>query len=115
MAESKSEASFMTLPPEVRVKIYRSLLRFDSWICMRRGQVDNLHPAILATCRLIHNEAIVVLYEENLFVEALVDESNPNARFIKRQKLLLPQPTDESAVEEELRLIPRSVPSCARI
>ena len=65
-----------------------------------QGMLNGLHPAILATCRLIHNEAIVVLYEENVFIEALIDESNPNAKFIKRQKLLLPPPTEDGATEE---------------
>ena len=106
MAKNIPETSLLSLPPEVRVKIYRDLLRSDSWICMKRGQppgqgtLNGLHPAILATCRLIHNEAVVMLYEENSFIEALVDESNPNAKFIKRQRLLLPEPTDESATDE---------------
>ena len=98
--------SLLNLPPEVRLRIYHLLLHHESWICMRRMRPpcqrlpNALHPAILATCRLIHNEAISVLYEENLFIEGLIDEQNSNAKFIKRQKLMLPPPTEEGAMGE---------------
>ena len=87
--------SFLSLPPEVRVQIYRHLLCRNTWIQPNRasdkfcGALDvlartkgmNLLPsfeleprtenspeiAILRTCRKIYAEAMPVLYGENSF------------------------------------------------
>ncbi|MCJ1314003.1 hypothetical protein MMC25_007683 [Agyrium rufum] len=53
--------SFFDLPTEVRLLIYPYLLTGDY------SPVDWIHPAILRTCRTIHDEAISILYSSNLF------------------------------------------------
>lgn len=77
--------AFLSLPPEVRVEIYRCLLRHDLWIWPQRNNTSeywsrfiqpkratvtnnfSLESAILRTCRRIYSEATSVLYGENGF------------------------------------------------
>lgn len=87
--------SFLSLPPELRVQIYRYLLCHNSWIQPHRtsdmpgylydiqartrgmsrlpsfepgpSTVYSLESAILRTCRTIYAEAMPVLYGENSF------------------------------------------------
>ncbi|KAK4444132.1 hypothetical protein QBC34DRAFT_430162 [Podospora aff. communis PSN243] len=56
--------SFLDIPPEIRLMIYRDLLISDKaididWECPR------LHPQIMQTCKIIFREAHPVLYDEN--------------------------------------------------
>ncbi len=78
--------SFLSLPPELRVQIYRCLLCHDSLILSHSyGPVSKRHGlhederyqsptsfsierAILRTCRAIYSEAMPVLYGENTFL-----------------------------------------------
>ena len=89
--------SFLSLPPELRVQIYRYLLCRNSWIQPQRssdmkgwpcevqaisarapGLLTSIGPgpsteyspesAILRTCRIIYTEAMPVLYGENSFL-----------------------------------------------
>ena len=46
--------------------------------------LNNLHPAILGTCRLIYHEAHDVLYGENLFHVHRINSTNRNAVLIRR-------------------------------
>ena len=70
--------SFLDLPPEVRLKIYRYLLltRLNKCIepIFNMAQHD-LQPAILRTCGLIKQEASAVLYGENSFVHIVHDDA----------------------------------------
>jgi hypothetical protein len=70
--------SFLDLPPEVRIQIYRLLLSRDSTIdfeiylncraiIARRAEQHWIYPAILACCRLTNNEGTPILYGENMF------------------------------------------------
>ncbi|KAK3660910.1 Glycosylphosphatidylinositol (GPI) anchor assembly protein [Elasticomyces elasticus] len=73
--------SFITLPPELRVEVYRYLLVTGSFIRICRIKAKNSHHgrsfvkarsqifghAILSTNRLLHEEAAEVLYSENRF------------------------------------------------
>ena len=68
--------SFLNLPPEVRLGIYRYLFLTESNIII--SPLDNsayhdLQPAILRTCKLIEEEARAVLYRENTFVHIVHD------------------------------------------
>ncbi len=68
--------TFLDLPPEVRLKIYRYLLltRPNKLIDpMYRMAYHDLEPAILQTCSLIKREASAVLYGENSFVQIIHD------------------------------------------
>lgn len=67
-------AQWDDLPGEVRNQIYRFLLRNKHYVIEPQGEKDDglpvqngLHPAILCTSKAIKNEAISILYEENLF------------------------------------------------
>ncbi|KAL9105718.1 MAG: hypothetical protein Q9227_009158 [Pyrenula ochraceoflavens] len=62
--------SFLHLPAEIRFEIYRYLLVRDkparlSWPHKRWLVNAGRQPAILRCCRLIHDEALIVLYGEN--------------------------------------------------
>ncbi|OCL08583.1 hypothetical protein AOQ84DRAFT_354416 [Glonium stellatum] len=79
---SKSRNSILVLPPELRLLIYRYLLVSNDdynhylicpstdglHIVTRNGySTHNVHPEILATCRLINREGTPMLYEENVY------------------------------------------------
>jgi hypothetical protein len=70
--DSPSHASlnFLSLPVELRLKIYRFLLviaRPSPGPESQALSVDRPHPAILRACKQIHGEATPVLYGENIF------------------------------------------------
>ena len=95
--------SLLLLPSEIRLEIYRHLLRLTTMVELRYkswGEVkermllvetsecpSGLHAEILATCRKIHSEAGAVLYRENRFVIRCYEQSgirryiDPEPRF----------------------------------
>ncbi|KAI9785528.1 MAG: hypothetical protein M1839_009269 [Geoglossum umbratile] len=61
---------FLSLPPEIRNKIYRHLLTSPQTLTSPQRPSahfiqNHLQPGILATSRQVHNEALRILYEEN--------------------------------------------------
>lgn len=83
MAEPQPLSLLLALPTEIRLKIYRRFLR-NFWpiehLQRRKARARNgrwsSNTAILAVCKLVNNEALSVLYGENLFVIALHGLSN---------------------------------------
>jgi len=85
--EFNNKTTFLTLPVEIRLRIYDLLLvsRFDrdkspGWavgrtnqkkICLDTAQAPqyrSMEPAILRTCKMVHNEAVSTLYSKNAFL-----------------------------------------------
>ncbi|KAK2074087.1 hypothetical protein P8C59_008321 [Phyllachora maydis] len=65
-----SSSSFLRLPLELRLQIYRYLLVLPSSprdLARRRNRYDRIHPAILSACAQTHDEAAPVLYGANTF------------------------------------------------
>ena len=63
-----------TLPAEIRMLIYRELLRDKKSVLKPQGESHNdcipkknLYPAILGVCKQTYAEASAILYEENSF------------------------------------------------
>ena len=86
----------LRLPPELRLRIYRLLLLSDQTVRMTWRQDDEscprpncLFPAILRTCRVIHNEAIDVLYGENDFRAHRINDANINTASIRHAKFVI--------------------------
>ena len=78
---------FMKLATELRLQIYRELLQAKNDLRMStsRGFYRNhLHPNILQTCHQVYDEAVEVLYGENIFHVDHVNPDNPNASRVKR-------------------------------
>ena len=68
--------SFLDLPPEVRLKVYRHLFltRLNKIISpLDNSAYHDLQPAILRTRKLIEEEARTVLYRENTFIHIIHD------------------------------------------
>lgn len=68
---SSSSSPFLTLPAEIRQKIYTHLLTAPHPIrgpVARGNQTYSLHTAILRTSRLIHTEARSIFFSHNTFV-----------------------------------------------
>lgn len=72
----------LAVPREVRECIYRFLLQeerpiglYQGWTLVQRRQKVSLHPAIMASCRQIHDEATEVLYGQNSFHYTLRDDA----------------------------------------
>ena len=75
--QSRSPPSFLTVPLEIRLEIYRHLLlpyrRHDRYLTKSTIKprnvywLDPVYPAILRTARKIYEEASAILYEENTF------------------------------------------------
>lgn len=91
-----SPSPFLHLPPEIRLEVYRYLLLSKHTIRMTR-QLDYhfvfrpnfVFPAILRTCKLIHSEAMTILYGENLFRAHRIDDTNRNFALIQRAKFIV--------------------------
>lgn len=84
------------LPPEIRLKIYRLLLLSDNTVRMVWLQDNDsyrrpncLFPAILGTCHFIKNEAMEVLYGENVFRAHRINDKSNNAASIMRAKFVI--------------------------
>ena len=66
---------FLSLPPEIRLQIYRYLLLSRPWITPELParqypypySPTRIYPNVLRTCRMIHEEAFNVLFGENVF------------------------------------------------
>lgn len=87
---------FLRLPPEILLKIYRLLLLSDMMVRMQwlhevdyTRPLNDLSPAILRTCHFIYDEAMDVLYRENIFRAHRVNESNNNTALITRAKFAI--------------------------
>lgn len=68
--------SFLDLPPEVRLKVYRYLFltRSNKIIStLDNSAYHDLQPAILRTRKLIEEEARTILYRENTFIHIIHD------------------------------------------
>lgn len=99
--ENKSSSAilllpFLRLPPEIRLKIYRLLLLSEASISMQIPHnqhetypLNRLFPAILSTCHLIYDEALDVLYKENVFRAHRINNSNKNAVLITQAKFVI--------------------------
>jgi hypothetical protein len=74
MTESPSKFTFLGLPGEIRNRIYRLLLRKSAHIGSGR---QALSSQILRTCRLVHDEAISILYGENTFQFRIYNIAGP--------------------------------------
>ncbi|KAL1973082.1 hypothetical protein VTN31DRAFT_6624 [Thermomyces dupontii] len=92
----KAPPSFLDLPPEIRLQIYRYLLVSPRTLRMRKSrdpwgawQPNALSPAILCTNRTIYREALPVLYRENIFRAHRIDHSHVHAPLIKRVKFIV--------------------------
>lgn len=76
----KTPPTFMGIPREIRMQIYRHLLLnekeitvHEGWKQVHRNNRLSLPMGILRTCKVVHDEACVVLYGENVFVYLLRD------------------------------------------
>jgi len=58
---------FLSLPAEIREIVYRELLVSPEVVDID-FQKQNLHPAIMRTCRAVFHEAHKILYDENTFL-----------------------------------------------
>ena len=83
---------FMKLPIELRLEVYRELLRSDDEFEVDRMKsiwsINHLHSNILQTCRQVYDEAVEVLYGENIF-SLYYDPGNPIASRVKRARAFI--------------------------
>lgn len=70
MPHDKQPTSFFSLPPEVRVQIYKYALTREGKIMaqIREGRSRTITPSLLRICKQVHNEASPILYGENNFI-----------------------------------------------
>jgi len=88
---------FLSLPPEIRNKIYRYLLTRAGPIRSphrprQYARPSNVQPCILATSRQIHNEAVRILYQENsleIYVSDAVYMPAAHVELVERWSVLL--------------------------
>ena len=73
-----SQSPLFSLPTEIRLEVYRNLLVWPPPIRPKgfygsRRIVPELEPSILRTCRQIRDEALPLLYSENVFFDYVED------------------------------------------
>jgi hypothetical protein len=76
----------MKLPIELRLQVYRELLlqpESEGDLRMKSSGLHCLHPNILQTCHQVYDEAVEVLYGENVFYINDIDPDNRNAPRVK--------------------------------
>ena len=82
MSPQESKSNFLSLPPEVRLRIYDYLLVCKSHVTPdyrpRRRQPITL--SVLRTCKQIHTEASQIFYSKN---EIQIDKPGPVIRWLK--------------------------------
>lgn len=100
----------LRLPLELRLKIYRLLLLSDQTVRMKwlsnNPRPTCLFPAVLRTCRLIHDEAMGVLYGENVFRAHRIDDRNHNTTSIRRVKFLIGE-ADPDDADHDASMLPK--------
>ncbi|KAL6819241.1 hypothetical protein V8C40DRAFT_281549 [Trichoderma camerunense] len=106
----KTPATFMGMPREIRMEIYRHLLTATKPIPVHGGWKQvywtkdlQMSTAILGTCSIVHEEASVVLYGANTFLYRLRD-ANFNGDYIDNLATddeLIGRDGDESGSEYE--------------
>ncbi|KAH0522500.1 hypothetical protein TsFJ059_006334 [Trichoderma semiorbis] len=106
----KTPATFMGMPREIRMEIYRHLLTAAKPIPVHGGWKQvywtkdlQIFTAILRACKIVHEEASVVLYGANTFLYRLRD-ANFNGVYIDNLATddeLLERGEDESESEYE--------------
>ena len=76
MSPQESRSDFLSLPPEVRLRIYEYLLVCNSHVApdYRPRAEQPITLSMLRTCKQIHTEASQIFYSKN---EILVDEPEP--------------------------------------
>ena len=82
MAAITRRSPFLSLPTELRLKVYEELLSPHPSIptllyCggTGRGISKNLYPSVLGVSQQVYSEAVSILYDHNIF---RVDLSNPH-------------------------------------
>ncbi|PTB52889.1 hypothetical protein M431DRAFT_147512, partial [Trichoderma harzianum CBS 226.95] len=106
----KTPATFMGIPREIRMEIYRHLLTTAKPIPVHGGWKQvywtkdlQISTAILRACKIVHEEASVVLYGANTFLYRLRD-ANFNGDYIDNLAMddeLIGRDEDESESEYE--------------
>lgn len=66
-----TQASLLSLPPELRNQIYRYTPLQDDWITLSPSQASE--PSLLSTCRQIRQEARSIFLYENKFTVSVRD------------------------------------------
>ncbi|KAN0074151.1 hypothetical protein V8E54_008088 [Elaphomyces granulatus] len=67
LQEPNDQFPFLKLPRELRIKIYRELLQTEEYLSLGGFPRVGLHLGILRACKQVHDEAVGVLYGENVF------------------------------------------------
>lgn len=67
MPENSKPSPLLSLPTEIRLKIYEELFVSSEAVKLNEKKPLNLSGQVLQVCRQIHNEAISILYGENTF------------------------------------------------
>lgn len=66
IAAKRNWSGFLSLPPEIRLMIYRELFHHPITFSLESPEFVNI-PALLATCKLINKEAFEVIWGENTY------------------------------------------------
>jgi hypothetical protein len=72
----------------------------------------NLHPSILRTCHQVYEEAMEVLYGENVFYVRNIDRDNPNVSRVKRGKSHIFARTRNDVDERRITILTRFLHDC---
>ncbi|KAK3628219.1 hypothetical protein LTR56_018733 [Elasticomyces elasticus] len=89
--------TLLTLPSEMRNRIYREVLNGDEIEISSTDKFLPIEPAVLRTCRQARNEALAIYYKENTFVFRIYDNDARN--LIKYCKLSLLHKDSDAAFE----------------
>ncbi|KAK5733161.1 hypothetical protein LTR17_009902 [Elasticomyces elasticus] len=89
--------TLLTLPPEMRNRIYREVLNGEDIRISSSDRSFPIEPAILRTCRQARNEALAIYYKENTFVFRIYENDARN--LIKFCKLSLLHKDSETDFE----------------
>jgi hypothetical protein len=86
--EDLNHFPLLKLPRELRLKVYRELLRSENDLlmgdCSTFPCINGLDLGILLTCKQVHDEAVDVLYGENIFQAIPIPNLYPDNRNIFR-------------------------------
>src|ERR1700722_12724082 len=87
LQEPNDQFPFLKLPRELRIKIYRELLQTEEYLILgKKVPRVGLHLGILRACKQVHDEAVGVLYGENVFNDLPDICPNRNGSRVRRAR-----------------------------
>lgn len=91
--EPHLKPTMLSMPGEIRNKIYRMVLTTQYNLHLLHDGFGRLHPALLRVIRQIHTEAVGILQEANIWIVARINTTEHVRRMVVAEVPIMSQNT----------------------